>query len=99
MGTVRQEMMLRLEQGPLNVRELSQALGIREKEVVPHLPHIAKSVVAKGMRFEVLPAYCENCDFTFSNRKRLTRPGKCPRCRQARIQGPWYSVVDKPQGG
>lgn len=94
MGTLRQEMMLELKQGPMDVREISQALSIREKEVILHLPHVAKSVAAKGMRFEVLPAYCENCDFTFANRQRLTRPGKCPQCRQSRIQGPWYKVVD-----
>lgn len=94
MGTLRQEMILELKGEPMDVRGLSQALRISEKEVARHLPHVAKSVAGKGMQFQVHPAYCENCDFTFTHRQRLTRPGKCPRCRQSRIQGPWYEVLE-----
>lgn len=99
MGTLRQDMVLQLKQGPMDIRAISQALRIREKEALIHLPHIARSVVAKGMRFEVHPAFCENCNFTFIHRQRLTRPGKCPRCRHTRIQGPWFSVADEAQDG
>lgn len=73
-------------------RGLSQALGISEKEVDTHLPHVAKSVAARGLHWHVQPAYCDNCAYTFKDRRRLTSPGKCPRCRDTRILGPWFHV-------
>ncbi len=76
----------------MDLRELSQTLGIREKEVVLHLPHIAKSVSARKLTWQILPAYCESCNYSFKDRKRLTPPSKCPRCRSSRIKGPWYRI-------
>ena len=78
----------------MDVRDLSQALRISEKEVKFHLPHIARSVAARKARLEVVPARCESCDYTFSDRRRLSPPSKCPRCRMSRIQGPWYRVTE-----
>jgi predicted Zn-ribbon and HTH transcriptional regulator len=93
MKTVRQQMISLLETAPMALRDLSQALRISEKEVKGHLPHIAKTVSARKDRFTVIPARCESCDYAFAGRKRLSPPGKCPRCRQSRIQGPWYQVL------
>ncbi|MGD9249544.1 MAG: transcriptional regulator [Desulfobacteraceae bacterium] len=92
MSTLRQQMIAVLQAAPTDRRGLSQALGISEKEVDSHLPHVAKSVVAKGMAWQVTPAFCINCSYTFKERKRLSSPGKCPRCRHSRIQGPWFKV-------
>jgi predicted Zn-ribbon and HTH transcriptional regulator len=92
MSTLRQQMIAILQTAPMDRRGLSQALGIREKEVDSHLPHVAKSVVAKGMDWQIIPAFCQSCNYTFKDRKRLSAPGKCPRCRHARIQGPWFKV-------
>jgi len=77
----------------MDQRELSQALGIREKEVAQHLPHIAKSVKAKKLTWQTQPAYCEECAYSFKDRRRLTPPSKCPRCRSSRIRGPWYRIL------
>lgn len=95
MTTLRQQMITVLQQGPMDRRDLSQALRISEKDVVSHLPHAAKSVVAKGLIWQVTPAYCESCDFTFKDRKRVTSPSKCPRCKASRIQGPWFQIMPK----
>ena len=92
MGTLRQQMIAALQCKAMDLRELSQSLGIREKEVAQHLPHIARSVTAKKLVWRILPAYCESCDYTFKDRKRLTPPSKCPRCRGSRIRGPWYQI-------
>ncbi len=92
MGTIRQQIIDLLKARPLNLIEISQAIGIREKEVRTHLPHIAKSVAAKGGRLRVRPAACGACGFEFKDRVRLAPPGRCPRCRQERIEGPWYEV-------
>jgi predicted Zn-ribbon and HTH transcriptional regulator len=88
-------MIAALKEAPHDMRDISQALRISEKEVKHHLPHIAKSVLARHHRLSVIPARCDNCDYIFADRKRLTPPGKCPRCRQSRIQGPWYHVISR----
>jgi predicted Zn-ribbon and HTH transcriptional regulator len=45
MPTTRQQMILLLSEGNCTARDLSQTLGVREKEVYAHLAHIARSVV------------------------------------------------------
>lgn len=92
MNTLRQKMIEVLQKAPMDRRDLSQALRISEKEVVAHLPHVAKSVVARGMLWQVQPACCESCGYTYKDRKRLSTPSKCPRCRHSRIRGPWFQV-------
>ncbi|RJQ68195.1 MAG: transcriptional regulator [Desulfobacteraceae bacterium] len=92
MGTIRQQIIALLERQPMDVVAISQALGIREKETVIHLPHIAKSVAGRGGRLRVRPARCEGCGYEFKDRRRLSPPSRCPRCKTSRIQGPWYEV-------
>ena len=93
MGTLRQQMIAALQEKAMDRRELSQVLGISEKEVTLHLPHIARSVAAQKMKWQVEPACCENCGYTFKDRRRLDQPGRCPRCKAARIRGPWYKIT------
>ena len=93
MKTIRQQMIDILQANPMDRRDLSQELMISEKDVDGHLPHVAKSVAAQGMIWKVTPAHCESCHYTFKDRKRFTRPGKCPRCKASRIQGPWFQVT------
>jgi predicted Zn-ribbon and HTH transcriptional regulator len=93
--TLRQQIIDQLQGAVLDRRGLSQAIGISEKEVDTHLPHVAKSVVSKGLLWQVTPAFCGGCNYTFKDRKRLTAPGKCPKCKQSRIQGPWFTISIK----
>ena len=93
MKTLRQQIIDLLSDTPQDVLSLSQALALPEKEVVDHLPHIAKSVAGRGGRLSVRPACCEGCGFQFKTRQRLSPPGRCPRCKSSRILGPWYQVI------
>ncbi len=93
MKTVRQEIITLLEGQEMGARELSQALGIREKEVYEHLPHIARSLGAQGKKLVMIPARCLTCGFVFEERRRFTRPGRCPKCKQGRLQPPAYRIV------
>lgn len=93
MKTLRQQMIDLLRQSPMDVLSLSQALAVSEKEIVDHLPHIAKSAAGRGGRLSLRPAYCEGCGFQFKERQRLSPPSRCPRCKSARILGPWYHVT------
>jgi transcriptional regulator len=92
MGTIRQQIIALIEQQPMDVVAISQALGIREKETLTHLPHIAKSITGRGRRLQVRPAHCESCGYEFKDRRRLSPPSRCPQCKLSRIQGPWYEV-------
>lgn len=92
MGTLRQKMIAALQEASMDQHQLSQALGVREKEIALHLAHIARSVAARKMKWQVEPAFCENCNFSFKERRRLTPPGKCPRCKDSRIRGPWFHI-------
>jgi predicted Zn-ribbon and HTH transcriptional regulator len=77
----------------MDIYQLAQSLGQSEKEVMSHLPHVALSVAAHGGRFEVQAAKCRDCGYLYKDRRRLQPPGRCPRCRQSRIDGPWYRVI------
>ena len=94
MQTVRQQMIALLSQGVHSARGLSQMLRIQEKEVYGHLSHIARSVVSQRQRLVVIPSRCLVCGYVFDKRKRLTRPGRCPRCKGERIEEPRYQVVE-----
>jgi transcriptional regulator len=93
MKTLRQQIIDALRRTPLDLLQLSQMLGISEKEILTHLPHIAKSLAHRHCRFAMVPARCVGCGFEFKERRRFSPPGRCPRCRQSRIQGPWYQVT------
>ena len=92
-GTLRQQMMALLREGEWDLRGLSQQLGIAEKEVLAHLPHVQHSLAAAGARLVVRPPYCRACGFVFKGRGRFTRPGRCPQCRRTRIAPPVFEVV------
>lgn len=87
-----------LRTGMLTARDISQAVGIKEKDVIEHLPHVAKSVRHSGSgeeRFVVEPSECLNCAFVFKKRERLRTPGKCPVCRSEEITETRYGVVER----
>ncbi|MBF0451580.1 MAG: transcriptional regulator [Candidatus Magnetomorum sp.] len=92
--TKRQEIIKLLFQADFNARELSKAVGIREKEVYDHLPHIEKSAKNKKETFKVTPAHCMSCDYIFKNRQRMTRPSRCPVCKNQRVEPARFQIFD-----
>lgn len=93
MTTIRRQMIDLLSEQQLTARELSQALGIMEKEVYGHLLHIERTASRQGMRLVVDPYTCLTCGYSFDNRKRWDRPGRCPKCRQGHIRMAGYRIV------
>jgi hypothetical protein len=91
MTTLRQSIMALLKDGEMTARDISQAVGIREKEVYDHLEHIARSKLPEG-RFLVTPARCRKCGFVFRKRDRLNPPGKCFLCKGESIVPPSFSI-------
>jgi len=92
--TIRQQMIDLLSAEEMTDRDLSQALGIPERDVYVHLSHIARSLAARKKKVRVTPVQCLSCGYVFRDRKRWSRPGRCPRCKDSHIQRPAYAVVD-----
>jgi hypothetical protein len=92
-GTLRQRLFEQLSRMEMDARQLSQALGAREKEIVGHLPYLARSVQARGRKLEVSGCRCLGCGYEFADRHRFTRPGRCPRCRGTHLAPPRFRIV------
>jgi predicted Zn-ribbon and HTH transcriptional regulator len=90
--TIRHQIIDLLSKEDLSAIELSQELGIREREIYDHLPHIARSVAAQGRRLVMEPSRCLKCGYVFEDRKRFTRPSRCPRCKGTYLQRPSYRI-------
>ena len=86
-------MILLLSKGACSARDLSQALRIPEKDVYHHLSHIARSVMPKKQNLLIVPSQCLSCEYVFKNRRRYTKPGRCPKCRSERIEEPTYRII------
>jgi hypothetical protein len=89
-ATPRKRIAEALEQESLDLREISQMFGMKERDVLDHLEHIAKSVHSK--RFTLKPAYCLQCGFSFKKRSRLNTPGRCPLCKSESIAPPRFQI-------
>ena len=77
----------------LSSHQLAHMLGIAERQVEDHLEHVVKSLARdKTRRFILEPSRCQDCDFVFRDRRRLTRPSRCPICRSEDITAPRYGI-------
>jgi predicted Zn-ribbon and HTH transcriptional regulator len=92
MGTLRQQIIDLLRQEAMTALEISQVVRVSEKDVYRHLAHIQKTVSNQGQKLAFPPCTCLACGFTFRDRRRLTKPGRCPRCRQSRIDHPVFRI-------
>lgn len=92
--TIRRRILQMLKEGDCIAKDISRRLGIREKEVYEHLPHVEKSL-GKGQSLIAEPARCLECGFVFTKRRRFTPPGKCPVCRCESITDPVYGIREK----
>ena len=90
--TFRQAILDCLRQGPLTARELSGLLRIQEKDVIPHLEHLEKSLRRSAERLVIEPAECLKCGFRFEKRRRFSKPSACPLCRCQRIGPPVFRL-------
>jgi predicted Zn-ribbon and HTH transcriptional regulator len=90
MLTLRKRIGEALEAKCLDALGISKLFGIKEKEVLDHLQHIAKSAHPK--RLTVEPASCKQCGFSFKKRTRLNTPGRCPVCKSESISPPRFKI-------
>jgi predicted Zn-ribbon and HTH transcriptional regulator len=95
--TLRKQLMDVLAREPRSVSSLAREIGLPRADVEDALQHMIKSARAAGHGIVVVPARCRSCGFTFGE-ERLTRPSKCPECRNSRIFEPQIGV-DTTHGG
>ncbi|MCI5211745.1 MAG: ArsR family transcriptional regulator, partial [Candidatus Electrothrix sp. ATG2] len=62
--SIRQGIMELLQEEEVSALEISQALGIPEKEVSFHLGHIEQTLAGKGKKLLTRPFSCLHCGFT-----------------------------------
>jgi predicted Zn-ribbon and HTH transcriptional regulator len=93
-STLRVQLHVLLRHGPARTAlELAQEIGVREREIALHLEHLERSLKNENERLVVEVPTCVACGFVFHGRHRLTRPGKCPRCRATRVLPPRFRIV------
>ena len=94
MSTIRQQIIDLLLEQEMNARDISQTLSIMEKEVYPHLEHIDLTLARQNKKLLIIPCKCLSCGFTFEERKRWSKPGRCPVCKKGHITQVGYRIVD-----
>lgn len=90
--TVRRKIISVIEERPLSAKEISGIVGVPEKAVLEHIPHIQKTLSNERRRLTVTPSECIQCGFLFKKREKLKKPGKCPVCRSETITYPLFSI-------
>lgn len=90
--TLRQSITILLRRGPASVRQISEEVGLAEKNVYDHLEHIRQSLQHEETALSLLPPECRKCGFVFTKRQRLKKPGRCPICRGESISQPRYQI-------
>ena len=89
--TLRKDLLAHLSHEPRSISSLARELGLPRADVEDALRHMIRSARAAGHDVVVLPARCRACGFTFDE-SRLTRPSRCPACRESRIYEPQIRV-------
>ncbi|HJR77691.1 MAG TPA: hypothetical protein VJ805_11975 [Nitrospiraceae bacterium] len=91
--TPRQRIMQLITGTRLSSFQLAQMLGLPERRIEEHLVHVIKTV-GRDMtrRFLLEPSSCQACGYAFTERSRVTRPSRCPRCRSESITSPRFGI-------
>jgi predicted Zn-ribbon and HTH transcriptional regulator len=77
------------------LKDLSGELSVSEKDLVPALEKLKRTLERERIKLGVEPACCLACGFEFDARERVTKPSRCPSCRSERIQPPRFYLRAK----
>jgi predicted Zn-ribbon and HTH transcriptional regulator len=92
----RRDLLQILTEGPRSVSSIARELGLHRGDVEDDLRHLLRSARAAGHRVIVEPARCRTCGFTFGS-ETLSKPGKCPACRNSRLFEPQIRLEPAPR--
>ena len=88
--TKRQAIVEMLKETTLSAEDLAALFKVTVKEILLDLEHIQRSIRPK--RFHITPASCHGCGFVFNERRRLSTPSRCPKCKGERIAPPFLHI-------
>jgi predicted Zn-ribbon and HTH transcriptional regulator len=92
--TVRKEIIDRLKENKMSIREIALHYHITTEEVATDLMHIGKSIYPRQeLRMEI--PVCRTCGFQFKERAKLKPPSKCPKCRHEKITEPKFWIEEQ----
>jgi len=77
---------------PRSVSSLAREFRLSRGDVEDDLRHLIRSARAAGHAIVIEPARCKACGFVFGE-ENLSKPSKCPHCRQSRILEPQISIA------
>jgi transcriptional regulator len=77
---------------PRTLSSLAHELRLTRPDVEDHVRHLIRSARSGGRRVAIEPARCRSCGYRFDENK-ITKPGKCPRCRATRIYEPLIQIA------
>ncbi|MFQ5833209.1 MAG: transcriptional regulator [Candidatus Thorarchaeota archaeon] len=80
---------------PMTAQEICNILGIKNRALVyEDIEHISLSVRNRGKQLMIQPASCGKCGYVFTERRKIKKPSKCPKCRSQWILQPAYLIRD-----
>lgn len=94
MKTERQMMFNALVRELYSLRELKLKYKLTLQEAKDEVEHIFKTAKTKGYSIKVVPAECSACKFIFENRKKVTAPSRCPKCKSERVLEPLFRLIE-----
>ena len=89
-GTLREQCSDALKAGFVTLRDLSGVLHQSEKDVAYQLDKLLNFPLRGGQAVSIDPAACLACGYLFDDRRRASKPSKCPKCRSTRIRPPRF---------
>jgi predicted Zn-ribbon and HTH transcriptional regulator len=89
--TTRRQLLELLSRQPRSVSSLARELNLPRRDLEEDLHHMIRSARAAGHAVVIVPARCRACGFVFGE-DRLSKPGKCPACRESRIFEPQIGI-------
>ncbi len=89
--TERQRLAAALREDPMTLREVAARFRWKLKEAAREVEHAARSSRPARLRVEE-PARCLDCGYVFRERRRLTAPSRCPRCRSEGTTEPVFGI-------
>lgn len=77
------------------LKQLSAELSLSEKDLVPALEKLKRTLEREKAKLSIEPARCIACGFEFEARDRVAKPSRCPSCRSERIDPPRFYLREQ----
>lgn len=95
MKTERQRMFDTLTRNELfSLREIKLKFKLTAQEVKDEVEHIFLTAKVQGFRVHIVPAECAACKYIFQDRRKVSAPSRCPKCKSERVLEPLFKLIN-----